>query len=181
MIEQSVIDSFFQEINEIKKSTDNWSWTRDVFDARLQSYNRSFLQIANLRLVDANKVYDHGFLCLGYSSDLPKGLYCNFMFKDKYAAMLDFGRGLRSSLSRTVPCIKDDLEAIQIAFTKQISGRAPEQRGNGLKFVLTSLVSNNWEMYYQSGNAVCTVDGSGYSIEESCFNHSGCFCILRGN
>ncbi len=180
MIEQSVIDSFFQEINEIKKSTDNWSWTRDVFDARLQSYNRStenWLYGAVIGEIGFN-TFDHN---LGYSSDLPKGLYCNFMFKDKYAAMLDFGRGLRSSLSRTVPCIKDDLEAIQIAFTKQISGRAPEQRGNGLKFVLTSLVSNNWEMYYQSGNAVCTVDGSGYSIEESCFNHSGCFCILRGN
>jgi len=34
-----------------------------------------------------------------------------------------------------VPELSTDEEAVRTAFTKVVSGRAPESRGNGLKFV----------------------------------------------
>ena len=51
-------------------------------------------------------------------------------------------------------------------------------RGNGLKFVIKSVVENQWNLFFQSGNAVCNADKNGYSFEKSDYNHDGCFCII---
>jgi len=45
--------------------------------------------------------------------------------------LADYGMGVRRSLLSVLPAIASDLEAIEIAFTKRISGRSPEQTGNG--------------------------------------------------
>ena len=62
--------------------------------------------------------------------------------------LADFGRGIRASL-KSVFNAKSDQEAVEIAFTKQLSGRAPEQRGNGLKFVADSFKTKNWSLRLQ--------------------------------
>ncbi len=93
--------------------------------------------------------------------------------------MFDFGCGIKNSLSKVKKNIKSDFEALKIAFTQIISGRAPEQRGNGLKFVLNSVVENQWNMYFQSGDAYCIIDKSGYSFGNAMQNYNGCFCILK--
>ena len=93
--------------------------------------------------------------------------------------MFDFGCGIKKSLSKVKVDLKSNMEALRIAFTQIISGRAPEQRGNGLKFVLNSGVQNQWDMYFQSGDAYCLIDKSGYSFGSASQNYNGCFCILR--
>ena len=47
----------------------------------------------------------------------------------------DRGRGVFASLSSVYKEIKDPQTALELAYKKRISGRFPERRGNGLKFV----------------------------------------------
>ena len=82
-------------------------------------------------------------------------------------------------LKTEIRTLKSNMEALRIAFTQIISGRAPEQRGNGLKFVLNYVVQIQWVMYFQSGDAYCLIDKSGYSFGSASQNYNGCFCILR--
>ncbi len=42
----------------------------------------------------------------------------------------------------------------------------------------SSVVENKWNLFYQSGNAVCNADETGYTFGTSSYNHDGCFCIL---
>ncbi|MDR0646119.1 MAG: hypothetical protein LBG46_03940 [Elusimicrobiota bacterium] len=53
-------------------------------------------------------------------------------------------------MSKVKIAIKDDQMAVKTALTETISGRAPEQRGNGLKFVSNAVKKNNWHFYLQS-------------------------------
>jgi hypothetical protein len=45
------------------------------------------------------------------------------------------GRGVLASLRAVVPGLDRHQEALAIAFERIVSGRQPERRGNGLKFV----------------------------------------------
>lgn len=170
------INNIITNLTPFYNDESNWSRNKDVFDARLQVYNNKteqWLFGAVIGEIGFN-TFDHNF---GFNSN-KKGLYCNFDFDTNSVLLLDCGRGLKDSLLRVCPDIQNDSDAIRIAFTEMISGRAPEQRGNGLKFVLNSIIQNNWQMYYQSGNAVCTADSSGYSFSISELNYSGCLCLL---
>ena len=40
-----------------------------------------------------------------------------------------------------------------VAFSEIISGRSPEARGNGLKFVRQVVTTNPMSLFFQSGNA----------------------------
>ena len=80
-----------------------------------------------------NNCFDHN---LGFWRDQP-GCYLNFQVTSNSAliAVADRGRGMYASLKRVLPNLKDEQDAIETAFQKVVSGRFPEQRGNGLKFV----------------------------------------------
>jgi hypothetical protein len=95
--------------------------------------------------------------------------------------LADYGKGIRRSLSLVLPGIETDIEAIEIAFTKRISGRSPEQRGNGLKFVSETIQQNNWQLYFQSGLGTCLLDKNGLSFTESKVNLLGCLAIIKFN
>jgi ABC-type Fe2+-enterobactin transport system substrate-binding protein len=64
------------------------------------------------------------------------------------------------------------------AFTKRISGRSPEQRGNGLKFVSETIQQNGWHLYFQSGSGSCTIDRHGIAFIEKAPTVTGCLVIL---
>ncbi|MEK7765171.1 MAG: hypothetical protein AAB368_02935, partial [bacterium] len=51
-------------------------------------------------------------------------------------------QGIFRSLTRADPTIPDEQAALVTAFEKTISGRAPENRGNGLKFVRNIIVAS---------------------------------------
>ena len=70
------------------------------------------------------------------------------------------------------------MEALKAAFTEEISGRAPEQRGNGLKFVAENMIKNKWSLYFQSGNACCVIENGDISFMESKISVIGCLAIL---
>ncbi|WP_206173237.1 hypothetical protein [Treponema ruminis] len=179
LISVKEINEFINKITQIKKGdfSELISKTRDVFDARLVSYTsrtQNWLLGAVIGEIGAN-TFDHNF---SFRTEVPKGVFCDFDSNPGYIFLCDFGVGLKTTLSRVLKEIDDDSKAIETAFTKPISGRAPEMRGNGLKFVIKSVVENQWNLFFQSGNAVCNADKNGYSFEKSDYNHDGCFCII---
>lgn len=71
-----------------------------------------------------------------------------------HCVVADRGRGIFASLKRVRPSLNSDSEAMLAALTERITGRAPEARGNGLKFtmgVLSRLLNGSFVL--QSGNA----------------------------
>jgi hypothetical protein len=121
----------------------NVSETRDVFEARAQKFFPALIK-SRFSENDASLLYsivgeignnsfDHN---LGMWNHQP-GCYFDFHIDSDAVTfgIADHGRGMFSSLKRVIPALIDDQEAVETAFQKVISGRAPEQRGNGLKFV----------------------------------------------
>lgn len=116
--------------------------TRDVFAARLgrlAAFEKSGLDARELALVISaagevgNNCFDHN---LGNWRDVPG---CWFEAQATsgrlWICISDRGQGVLRTLSRADPKIRDEQTALVAAFERVLSGRAPENRGNGLKFV----------------------------------------------
>lgn len=121
---------------------------RDVFTSRLShmgSFTRMGLKEEELSLAIAvageigNNCFDHN---LGNWRDVPG---CWFEMQATagrlWICIADRGQGVFRSLNRVDPSIPDEQAALITAFEKTISGRFPENRGNGLKFVRNIIVA----------------------------------------
>lgn len=121
--------------------------TRDVFAARqsrLTALAKTDLDKDELSLVISvagevgNNCFDHN---LGRWRDVPG---CWFETQATggrlWMCIADRGQGVFRSLSHGRPEITDEPTALSAAFERNISGRAPENRGNGLKFVKNIIV-----------------------------------------
>lgn len=116
--------------------------TRDVFQARLDSFYRSLISrhephgVALLTAIVGeigNNAFDHN---LGKWRDIAGCWFQYVADAQRYwMVVADRGQGMLASLRVVDPTLDSDQAAIETAFRKQISGRSPEQRGNGLKFV----------------------------------------------
>jgi hypothetical protein len=121
----------------------NVSESRDVFEARSQAIFPALIDNgyseSNAGLIYSvvgeigNNCFDHN---LGYWTNQP-GCYFEFCIDEAGLsfALADRGRGIHASLKNTLPELKNDQDAIDVAFERVVSGRFPEQRGNGLKYV----------------------------------------------
>lgn len=116
--------------------------TRDVLSARLarlSSLAGMGLKEDDLPLVISvvgevgNNSFDHN---LGQWRDDP-GCWLETQVTGGrlWICIADRGQGVFRSLSRVDPALQDEQTALLAAFERTLSGRAPEQRGNGLKFV----------------------------------------------
>lgn len=136
--------------------------TRDVFQARLDHLladclrqfdeNLSFLLTAVVGEI-GNNSFDHN---LGNWRDVA-GIYFAVDLTSREILMADRGQGIFSTIKRAKPSVKNDIEAMWVAFTEKISGRAPEQRGNGLKFVKKIFAQQRWQLDFRSGLATCSI------------------------
>lgn len=140
--------------------------TRDVFQARLDRFYRELLQsrfqndaaalIASVLGEIGNNSFDHN---LGQWQDQP-GCWFQHDLSDLnhfWAVIADRGQGILASLKRVLPELADDQEALQVAYEKRVSGRAPEQRGNGLKYVRSVLNGH-------AGRGLFVASGTGHAI-----------------
>ena len=73
--------------------------------------------------------------------------------RNRKVVLADRGQGILTTLKRVRPELVDSSEAIKMAFTETISGRYPETRGNGLKFVRSIIIKNPFSLYFQTGDA----------------------------
>ncbi|MFH1710456.1 MAG: winged helix-turn-helix domain-containing protein [bacterium] len=152
--------------------------SRDIFNARLNN----FFVATNDPLLTAvcgeigNNAFDHN---PGNWHDIA-GLYFNYD-QPHLAVFIDRGQGVMSSLKKVRPKIQSDLQAVKTAFTERVSGRDPEQRGNGLKFVAEAAMKNGWELFFQSGNGICFIDGGimGFRASGAGKYLKGCFAVLK--
>lgn len=135
---------------------------RDIFQARLDSMYRAMLvagKNANeTSLLTAavgeigNNCFDHN---LGKWGDVA-GCWFHYTHEGSisWVVTADRGQGILASLQQVEPALDSHQAALETAFHKQISGRAPEQRGNGLKFV-RSVINGH------STRGLCCTSGNG--------------------
>jgi hypothetical protein len=179
-MDQKIIDTIVLDMkNGFIDTSSSFSLYRDIFTARIQSYiseKKKYMEAAIISEI-GNNTFDHNFI---FGNDCPMGVYCNLNYLEKYTVIADYGRGVKESLSQVIQLINSDVEGIELAFTKRISGRSPEQRGNGLKFVSETIKKNHWELYFQSGNGFCIINNE-IKFSESCNTIIGCLAIINFN
>lgn len=137
--------------------------TRDIFKARLDRMaimldsEPDSKELAPLLTAIAGEIgnnsFDHN---LGNWPDVP-GTFFDYDINKRIIVLADRGLGIRATLTRVRPDLKDDMIALRVAFTERLSGRAPEQRGNGLKFVRNVAIENPIGIYLQSGTAFARI------------------------
>ena len=96
-----------------------------------------------------NNSYDHN---LGNWPDVP-GTFFGYDIKKREVVLADRGLGVLYTLKKAKPNLASHEEALRVAFTEIVSGRAPEARGNGLKFVRSVVGQYPLDLFFQSGDA----------------------------
>lgn len=124
-----------------------------------------------------NNSYDHN---LGNWPDVP-GAFFGYDIHKGIIVLADRGLGILKTLKRVKPELKNHEDALRVAFTEMISGRAPEDRGNGLKFVRKVVEDNPIGVFFQSGDAHLNLERNSaiLNIEKSETNIQGCLAVIR--
>lgn len=144
--------------------------TRDVFQARTDrlvttlkksvgNENLAYLLVAAVGEI-GNNSFDHN---LGHWQDIP-GVHFQHDEKEREIVLADRGQGIYATIKRVKPSVRDESDAVLVAFTEMISGRAPEKRGNGLKFVKKVIEENNLFLELYTGSVKAQIDGSKFDI-----------------
>ena len=167
--------------------SDYYCQTRDVFDARLLRLQNDLEKMAgrenNLSIIVSvageigNNSFDHN---LGVWPDIA-GIFFGYDLMKRKVALADRGQGILETLRRVRPTLKNDEEALKVAFTEIVSGRAPEVRGNGLKYVKKVIAENSMSLRFQSGNAELFLEkGSDYlCLKTTSSRFHGCLAIIN--
>lgn len=129
-----------------------------VFLARLTSFEtalmkkpgfeRLFSLIVSIVGEVGNNSFDHN---IGKWPDDP-GVFFGYDIEKGIVVLADRGIGVLQSLRQVRPHLPDHSEALRVAFTEIISGRSPEKRGNGLKFVREVVTGNPFNLFFTSGD-----------------------------
>ncbi len=124
-----------------------------------------------------NNSFDHN---LGQWPDVP-GVFFGYDSAKRQVVLADRGRGILNSLGRVRPDLKNHVDALKVAFTEVVSGRAPEERGNGLKFVRRVIAENPLSLFFRTGDAELRLkkDNNELFITRSQINTRGCFAVIE--
>lgn len=118
--------------------------------------DRIFSLIVSIAGEIGNNSYDHN---LGNWPDSP-GVFFGYDIPKGIIVLADRGLGILKTLRRVKPSLGNHEDALFVAFTETISGRAPEDRGNGLKFVRKVISENPIDLFFQSGDAELRMKGN---------------------
>ena len=159
--------------------------TRDAFQSRLENLQYKLTKSIGIKtssLITAvageigNNSFDHN---LGNWPDIF-GIFFSFT-PSKKIILADRGRGILATLQRVEPTLKTHAQALTLAFTKTISGRSPEVRGNGLKFVKNVVTSHSLKLSFQTGNALLELSEEETQVNVKIVQETirGCFVIIE--
>ncbi len=160
--------------------------TRDIFQARFDRMLRALFEktdfVGDPYIISAivgeigNNSFDHN---IGNWRDVP-GVFFAYDFTGDSALVViaDRGQGVLKTLQKAKPDLKSDDEALTVAFTERISGRAPESRGNGLKFVRENIKNKKMHLEFYSGNAKADLNDEMIVVEAE-NNIYGCFAVIK--
>jgi hypothetical protein len=160
--------------------------TRDIFQARLEHFQANLVKDIDPNLASlvsaivgeiGNNSFDHN---IGNWPDIL-GVYFAYSLSEKRIVLADRGLGILSTLKRSLPNLGSHSEALMVAFTETVSGRAPESRGNGLKFVRNVVNHNPLTLFFQTGNAFINLTNkyTDIKIEETNEPIRGCLAIIK--
>ena len=123
-----------------------------------------------------NNSFDHN---LGNWTDIA-GVFFSYNLGKGEVVLADRGQGILKTLRRVKPKLKNHREALETAFTEIISGRLPEHRGNGLKYVKETVTGNKMKLFFQTGNAYFVLNrrNSKINIKTSDFSLRGCLAKI---
>ncbi len=124
-----------------------------------------------------NNSFDHN---LGNWPDIP-GIFFSYNIKKGKIILADRGQGVLTTLRKVKPELKNHQDALYTAFTEIISGRAPEYRGNGLKFVKDVVIHNKINLFFQTGNARIKIqkDDTDIKVKKTITNFRGCLTLIK--
>ncbi len=124
-----------------------------------------------------NNSFDHN---LGNWPDVP-GIFFGYDIQKRIIVLADRGQGIFKTLKRVKQELTTDEEALKVAFSEILSGRAPEARGNGLKYVKGIIVANDMRLFFQTGTAVLELKKGDQSlnIRKESWPIHGCIAVIH--
>lgn len=124
-----------------------------------------------------NNSFDHN---IGNWPDRP-GIFYAYDTNKGIIVLADRGLGILKTLQRVRPSLDNHRDAVRVAFTEMISGRAPEDRGNGLKFVRKVITENPISLKFQSGDAQLLIPKESPSLDftKTLESLRGCIALIQ--
>lgn len=109
-----------------------------------------------------------------------QGIFFGYDIHKRHIVLADRGVGILATLKRVKPELQNDEEAMKVAFTEVISGRAPEARGNGLKLVRKVVSENPIGVLFRTGDAelILSKDSSELDIHKNQKPFRGCLAVI---
>ena len=171
----------------IEPRPDFYCSNSSVFQARLSRLESELGKIKELdemySLISAivgeigNNSFDHN---LGNWPDIP-GIFFAYDLSKRKVVLADRGQGILTTLKKVKPELANHQEALRVAFVEIISARAPESRGNGLKFVREVVANNEISLFFQTGDACLKIQKKSYDldIKKSIINFQGCLALIK--
>lgn len=146
---------------------------------KINDLKESFSLISAIAGEIGNNSFDHN---IGSWPDI-RGIFFAYDINKKQIALADRGQGILKTLRRVRPELTTDEEALRLAFTEKVSGRSPESRGNGLKFVrkiITEEKSIQINLYFQTGEAELTLKAGDeiLKITKTKKSFRGCLALI---
>ena len=140
--------------------------TSSIFNARLTKMEHELMQksgfekLYSLIVLIAGEIGDNSFAHnLGKWPD-TEGIFFGYDLTKRVIVLADRGLGILETLRRVRPQLPSHVEAVKVAFTEFISGRAPEKRGIGLKLVREVVTEQPFDLFYTSGDAEVHMKGA---------------------
>lgn len=160
--------------------------TSSIFQARLeklqtilstdQTVGNYFSLLVSVSGEIGNNSFDHN---LGNWPDVS-GIFFAFDTNKRQIVLADRGLGILHTLKRVKPELANDADALKVAFTEIISGRRPEARGNGLKFVRQVAQDYPINVQFLTGNASLSLldENKELKIKDGLTSIKGCLALI---
>jgi excisionase family DNA binding protein len=103
------------------------------------------------------------------------GIFFGYDIHSREVVLADRGVGVLQTLKRVRSELTNYPDALNVAFNEIVSGREPEQRGNGLKFVKKVVAENPISLFFQSGDTELEIHKKSNTL-----NIRGASQFLRG-
>ncbi|MBI2644555.1 MerR family DNA-binding transcriptional regulator [Candidatus Uhrbacteria bacterium] len=116
---------------------------------RMHGFEQLYSIITSTTGEIGNNSFDHNLVNW---PDIP-GIFFGYNLDQRYIVLADRGQGILTTLRRVRPELKNHAEALYLAFTETITGRAPERRGNELKYVRNNIMKYPLTLLFRTGNA----------------------------
>ena len=160
--------------------------TSDVFTIRLKRLENDLQKLKNIGIhhslltLMAGEIGDNSYAHnLGNWLDVL-GIFFAYDLNKREIVLADRGRGVLETLRSVRPGLRSHEEALRVAFTEIISGRSPEQRGNGLKSVARTILTSDTKLLFRTGDAQLDLKRGDEKLNiTECQTFHGCYAVLK--